>query len=475
MKSLMSAPVVILSGLWRGWLVAAAALLLASVPHLAVAADEVVTLQIHGDGWTVQQLDSAQDTWHNATIRLVLDGRTQMEELGAVRVRGSSSRGNPQVMRDPYAKKNYSLEFRDASGNDKKVSIPLLGLAAESDFVLHSSFWDPSYLRNVIAYDLYRQMGWWAPETRYINLMINGESRGLFVLTEKIKRGADRVDIPKLIGQTNGGCAVYGGYIFKREGTEGGWTWQSSIYPQITWTLHYPEPENATPIQKDVIKQYMEGLDYSFSIHDPTPTWEWGNRWPVLVGLVIDPDSWVDYTLLTELSMNGDGYWKSFFFYMQVNEWCNPTPLVMGPPWDFDLAFGNAGAEWWHGGLGSEGCRINGNMIHDDPDIRMPHIAQLWTEEPSFKQKLKGRWQALRQNTLAESNIMTLIDGYARSTDKSRQEDRNLWASKLWPRDGTEWPAPCDRRDFSLAGEVQALKDFIRQRLQFMDGHLNGF
>jgi len=48
--------------------------------------------RIRGDGWTIQQLDSQQDTWRSATIRLILDGLTYMTKLDAVRVRGPAAR-----------------------------------------------------------------------------------------------------------------------------------------------------------------------------------------------------------------------------------------------------------------------------------------------------------------------------------------------------------------------------------------------
>ncbi|MGH9840640.1 MAG: CotH kinase family protein, partial [Blastocatellia bacterium] len=201
-----------------------------------------------------------------------------------------------------------------------------------------------------------------------------------------------------------------------------------------------------------------------------TDSWKWA--YPYL----IDADSWVDYTLLTELSMNGDGYLKSFYFHTQVTDQCRFTPLVMGPPWDFDLAFGNSGAETWNDGLKSPACRIDGHLIYPGSD-RMPHLAKLWGDQ-RFQRKLKERWQALRQNTLSESNIMTLIDDDSRSTVRSREADRNLWKSKfpnLPPRDGSDWPAPCYRGVTTLSGEVQALKDFIRLRLQFMDRYLGSF
>jgi hypothetical protein len=211
---------------------------------------------------------------------------------------------------------------------------------------------------------------------------------------------------------------------------------------------------------------------------------------PAALARLIDVWSWVDYTLLTELSMNLDGYYKSTFFYAQVmpnpdlflslhRDTCIHTPVVMGPAWDFDLAFANSGGENGgavrdSGAVRSEACRFSHLIYADDPNIRMPHVASLWNDN-YFKQALKGRWRVLRRTILSESNIMNLIDEFSKSTEKSREADRALWASRLWPRDGGAWPQPCDIRDTSLAAEVETLKDFIRHRLDFMDQYLGSF
>lgn len=66
----------------------------------------------------------------------------------------------------------------------------------------------------------------------------------------------------------------------------------------------------------------------------------------------------------------------------------------------------------------------------------MAGVAKLWGDE-KFKQALKDRWFELRQNARSESNIMTLIDRYSRSTaTNTREADWNLWSSKLLPFGG---------------------------------------
>ena len=74
-----------------------------------------------------------------------------------IEARGSSSQSWP--------KKQYAVETWTAANLDTSVS--LMGLPKESDWVLNAPFIDRSFLRNVLAYDLFRRMGRYASRTRY--------------------------------------------------------------------------------------------------------------------------------------------------------------------------------------------------------------------------------------------------------------------------------------------------------------------
>ena len=89
-----------------------------------------------------------------------------------IELRGSSSQ--------MYPKKQYAVETREADGSNLNVS--LLGMPSENDWILNGPFSDKSLIRNVLTYTLTRQMGWYATRTRFCEVIINGDYRGLYVL-----------------------------------------------------------------------------------------------------------------------------------------------------------------------------------------------------------------------------------------------------------------------------------------------------
>ena len=66
-------------------------------------------------------------------------------------------------------------------------------------WLLISSARDHSFLRNVITSDLATYAGLaYSPEMVHVNLYINGEYRGLYLLSEKVQLSSSRVDIEDL-------------------------------------------------------------------------------------------------------------------------------------------------------------------------------------------------------------------------------------------------------------------------------------
>ncbi len=96
-----------------------------------------------------------------------------------------------------------------------------MGLPKETDWVLNAPFIDRSFLRNVLAYDLFRCMGRYASRTRYCELFLNGEYKGVYILMEKIKRDKNRVNISKADSAAVSGDELTGGYIFKIDKEDG--------------------------------------------------------------------------------------------------------------------------------------------------------------------------------------------------------------------------------------------------------------
>lgn len=122
-----------------------------------------------------------------------------------------------------YLKRSFSLKTRDDAGQSRSVSI--LGFPEDNDWVLYAPYPDKTLLRDVLTYDLSRQMGRYASRTKFVELFLNQVGgrmskrhyMGVYVLEEKIKRSKGRVNIAKLSPEDKTEPALSGGYIFKKD------------------------------------------------------------------------------------------------------------------------------------------------------------------------------------------------------------------------------------------------------------------
>ncbi|NQU86945.1 MAG: CotH kinase family protein, partial [Mariniphaga sp.] len=129
----------------------------------------------------------------------------------AIEVRGSSSQ--------MFEKKSYGLELRDEAWADMDAS--LLGMPEEEDWILYGPYMDKSLLRNVVTFTLDATLGHYSPKCRYVELVLNNEYKGLYVLMEKVKRDKNRVNIARLRMEDTEGEELTGGYIFKLDKSTG--------------------------------------------------------------------------------------------------------------------------------------------------------------------------------------------------------------------------------------------------------------
>ncbi len=131
-----------------------------------------------------------------------------------------------------YDKKSFSIETQTSNGDNNNVS--LLGLPEENDFVLNAPYGDKSLMRNVLSYRLFEKFGHYSPRTRFVEVIVNGDFQGVYVLTEKIKRDKNRVDIAKITPKDTTAEDISGGYLLridKISDMEPYEYWESTIVP----------------------------------------------------------------------------------------------------------------------------------------------------------------------------------------------------------------------------------------------------
>lgn len=315
-----------------------------------------------------------------------------------VKLRGNSSLS--------FNQKKYTLETCDANG--KELDASLLGMPAEHDWVLLAPYNDVSMMRDPLAFKLWEEMGYWAPRCRMVEMVLNGQYRGVYILCEKIKQDANRVSIAKLKKEDNKGRELTGGYLLRIDTyKDDDATFRSKVpgigeglfNKQIVWTCLYPKKKNLTDEQFSYIQNYIDEVEQCFQSDNFADKDNGYSKY-------IKVSSFVDYFIHTELSLNADAYKRSAYFYKtKQNEDGTGGKLYAGPVWDYNLAYGNCN---FCGANDIQAWAYNGCSTNPTPIFWKRLIS-----DPAFKEKVCKRYTELRKTILSDKHIDELIDSYA--------------------------------------------------------------
>ena len=376
----------------------------------------------------------------------VTDNFNEYNSFIGIELRGQSSQSFPM--------KSYGIElWNNASVAVKK---PLLGMPNESDWVLYAPYTDKTLMHNFLAYTLSRKMGNWAARCRYVEVVLNNEYIGIYVLMEKIKKDDSRVNITKILNTDVQGTAVTGGYIFSIDKQANGWF---SSYPTnvggnnfTQFSYIYPKESNIVQAQKNYLKSYVDSFEKGLqapNFQDKNLGWrKYANE-----------QSFIDFLLINEVSRNVDGYRLSSYFNKDRN-----GKITAGPVWDFDLAFRNAN---YCNGSNIDGWSWQFNGVCPNDFFQVPFWWQKLNADTAFNANTLCRWKNLRSNVLSQQNIFNLIDSVATLTTEARQRHFAQWpilGQYVWPN-----PEPIAT---TYEGEINTIKTWVAARLVWMDNNL---
>ncbi len=355
-----------------------------------------------------------------------------------------------------YPKKSYSLETQTAAGENNNVS--LLGLPGENDWVLYAPYGDKSLIRNALTYRLYEKMGHYAPRTRFVELVVNGDYRGVYVLTEKIKRDKNRVDMATLRPEDLSAKEISGGYLLRVDKTTGmSWPefWESPVQPPVggfspvTYQFFDPKYEELVPAQREYIESYLYEFEQhlaSINFKDP----EKGYR------KYLDIPSMVDLMILNEVSKDVDGYRLSHYFYKQ--KVTDGGKLVNGPPWDYNLTYGNSDYT---------------AHMHQPYEwaYEMTDAIYWWVrvmQDPWYRNQVHCRWEELYQTVLSSDSISAMIDSLVSHLGDAIPRNFSRWpvlGVYVWPNYyvGTRYQ-----------DEEDHLRAWIRNRISWIESQWGG-
>jgi len=382
----------------------------------------------------------------------LLNDDSALKSTIVINKRGASSLSFP--------KNGYGFHLKlDDFSDDRKEQ--LLGMPEEHNWILHGPYTDMTLMRNVYAFDLARQLGWYAPRTRYVELFMHSGNgslsqanyHGVYVLMERIKRDDNRVNITKLRPEDIAEPDISGGYIFKVDRLGSG---ESGFRTRRSTPLVFvsPDEEDLMPAQKAWIADYMSDFEealYRSNFTDPDDGY----------AQYINVDSFIDHFLLTELLKEIDGYRLSTYMYKDRD-----GKVIMGPLWDFNLSLGIADyLEGWE----AEGWYYD--QPRPDYHCAMTCAIRDWyvrlLEDPAFKDKLERRWWTLREGQFSTAQITGLVDSNVDIL--SEAQERNF---DRWPVLGTYvWPNYYYQLN-TWSAHVNTMRTWLTDRLSWIDSQM---
>ncbi|MBQ8447568.1 MAG: CotH kinase family protein [Clostridia bacterium] len=263
-----------------------------------------------------------------------------------------------------YYKKPYQIKLAEKTA--------LLGMDKAKTWILLANYTDQSALHNALAFKLGEALG--VPyniEYNFVNLYIDGEYRGLYMICEKVQVDSSRVDIADLEKATEKANEDV-------ELDELGTTKVTNNYlTQVTIITEY-QYANVPKSPEDITGGYLVELDNNYGTREPcyfktangnvyvVKSPEYASRAEVEYiarlfanmeealysetgynsrnehfSKYIDVESFAAVYTVQELMKNWDAYTSSMFFFKDADEGDVQSKIYMGPLWDLDNTLGN--------------------------------------------------------------------------------------------------------------------------------------
>ena len=365
------------------------------------------------------------------TGRMELDGETY-----TLSVKG---RGNASW--NTFPKHSYRLKL------DSKAK--LCSMTANRDWVLIGNYVDPSLLRNKVASDMTRIMDGlpFTPEQHSVDLFINGEYMGVFLLSEKIENDKGRVPLGERITDDDGKIVDMGFLI------EFGWDYASeNVYGKDYFDTSYckrmyikePEIAKAKNDEYQYVYNYVKAAENAIVKGSGYEDY-------------IDVDSWVDWFIVNELSYNAEcAFYRSLYMYKPVG-----GKLTAGPIWDYDMAFGNnlidkSDYTGW--------CAVDyvNQYMYDN-------WMKFLTKDEAFMSRVRARWAEMKER-LRDTALSSLKESAA-EIERSQEYNFAIWPKVLKYQIGMSRASTLGLKTWRA--HVDYIAEFIDMRYAWMDNALS--
>lgn len=335
--------------------------------------ENIPSLHITTESGSMDAVHADKSHKEPAVITILADGDAVIEDSTLDYIKG---RGNSTWS---MKKKPYNIKF------EKKTDLFEMGTAKK--WSLLANYTDKSLLRNVVAYNLADNLGLeFVSKCVSVDLYVDGDYYGNYLLCESVEVGDTRVDINDLEGDTEdvnekdldayslGGAQqsdykkltagtqkwvnipnnpenITGGYLLEYELPNRYVNEVSGFITSRNQTIVLKAPEYASEAQvKYISALYQDFEDAVFSANGYNSKGKHYTEY-------IDVESFVTMYVFQEYAKNLDAAVTSFYIYKDIDS----DILVASPVWDFDFALGNSYSAydtnisepsgWWASGI----------------------------------------------------------------------------------------------------------------------------
>ncbi len=332
-------------------------------PLIVMQSANIPAMYIETASGSLDYVHADKSNKEAASIAVVHEGEVVLDtELSYIKGRGNSTWN--------WAKKPYNIKF------DKKTD--LFGMGKAKKWSLLASYNDIALIRNKIVFDFSDDLGlMYSSKSQPVDLYINGEYQGNYLVCESVETGSTRVDIDDLddaneeanagidiealpqLGDITGSVGsmkwidiptdpsdITGGYLIEMELYSRYAAEASGFITNIGQPVVVKSPEYASKAQVEYISTFYQELEEA--IFSETGYNSLGKHYSEY----IDLESVAKMYLVEEFTMDIDAGKSSAYFYKEAGE---DTKLIASPVWDFDYSLGNGMAK--------------DNIRSDDPEI----------------------------------------------------------------------------------------------------------
>lgn len=333
---------------------------------------------------------TSKDTYINATYYLDAMGIDGVDSIGSkeqqldMEIRG---RGN-YTWRD-FEKKPYRIKL------GKKQS--MLGMNKSRHFVLMADADDNyAHLRNTVGFELSRRLGLkYTPNQQPVEVVLNGNYIGLYMLAENIRVAKDRVNIVEQADYCTHPDSITGGWIIEID------NYDEAEQVRITESngemlrFTYKSPELLSDAQRNYLTSQVKAIDQAVYVSDKSST-EWEN--------LVDIDSLARFYIVQEIMDNAESFHGSCYIHkdFMADRW------IFGPVWDF----------------GNSDRRSGQQFIYQNPPFGQNWIGEM-AKFPRFQDKVINIWLEFRARQCA--SLHNYIEDFINSIETATQYDYMRW------------------------------------------------